>query len=248
MVASGVGRNGHRYRLEHLAVSETFRQLRFERPPGACEIVLVRHGESAAAVMGEPFPMLDGQGDPELHPEGRLQAEKVADRLAGEAIAAVYVTPLRRTVETAAPLATRLGLDVRVEPDLREVHLGEWEGGVFRKLVAEGHPIALRMAAEERWDVIPGAEPADAFARRLRAGLTRIAQRHADELVVVFTHGGVIAQILAEASGARPFAFAGADNASLSAVVVDRDRWTVRRFNDTTHLRLALVHTPEPLT
>ena len=49
----------------------------------------------------------------------------------------------------------------RPPPDLREVHLGEWEGGSFRKHVADGHPLALKMRAEQRWDVIPGAEPAD---------------------------------------------------------------------------------------
>ncbi len=65
----------------------------------------------------------------------------------------------------------RLGLEPRVEADLREVHLGEWEGGIFRKNVADGHPISLRMAAEERWDVIPGAESSAALASRVRAAM-----------------------------------------------------------------------------
>jgi probable phosphoglycerate mutase len=229
-------------------MSETYRQYKFERPAGACELVLVRHGESAEARMGVPFPLLDGQGDPELHPEGRAQAELVADRLAGEPIDAIYVTSLRRTAESAAPLAARLGIDPRVEPDLREVHLGEWEGGVFRKRVAEGDPIALRMVDEERWDVIPGAEPADLFAKRIRAAVTRIADSHPDSLVVVFTHGGVIGQVLAEATGGRGFAFTASDNCSINQVVVQGDRWTIRRFNDTTHLRSSLSHAPQPLT
>ena len=50
------------------------------------------------------------------------------------------------------------------EPDLREVHLGTWEGGLFRKHDAERHPLARRLWREERWDLIPGAEPADAFS------------------------------------------------------------------------------------
>ncbi len=95
------------------------RQARFRRPPGATEMFLVRHGESEPAVAGEVFPLVDGHGDPALAPEGREQAERVADRLAGQGVDAIYVTTLRRTHETAAPLAGRHGLEPRVERDLR---------------------------------------------------------------------------------------------------------------------------------
>ncbi len=83
---------------------QEYRQQTFARPPGATEILLVRHGESRAATAEAPFPLVDGQGDPELHPNGREQARRVAQRLRHEKIAAVYVTNLRRTTETAAPL------------------------------------------------------------------------------------------------------------------------------------------------
>ena len=75
---------------------------------------------------GHPFPLVDGHGDPALAPEGEEQAERVGERLARLPIDAIYVTTLRRTHQTAAPLAARLGLRPMVEPDLREVHLGEW--------------------------------------------------------------------------------------------------------------------------
>jgi probable phosphoglycerate mutase len=228
---------------------ERIRQIRFTRPPGACELLLVRHGESAAAQVGESFAMVDGHGDPELHPEGRKQAELLAERLAEEPIDAIYVTTLRRTVETATPLATRRGIELRVEPDLREVFLGEWEGGsIFRQRVTERDPIAVRMIEEQRWDVIPGAEPADAFAARVRGAITRIAEEHRDQTVVSVSHGGVIGQILADATGSRPFAFGGADNASISQLVVHEDRWILRRFNDTAHLGPLLSTSAEPLT
>ncbi|MBX3315050.1 MAG: histidine phosphatase family protein, partial [Actinobacteria bacterium] len=113
---------------------------------------------------------------------------------------------------------------------------GEWEGGQFRHRTAAGDPIAIRMFTEQRWDVIPGAEPAERFAARVRGGITRIAAAHPDQRVAVFTHGGVIGEALAQASGARPFTFVGCDNASISHLVVGPDRWTVRRINDTGHL------------
>jgi probable phosphoglycerate mutase len=191
--------------------------------------------------------LVDGHGDPPLDPIGHHQAERVAERLAGENIAAIYVTSLQRTVHTAAPLATRLGIEPMVEPDLREVLLGEWEGGMFRKYVSEGHPIAIQMMTEQRWDVIPGAESSDVFVARIVGAVERIAARHVDEFVVVFTHGAVIAQLLAHATGARRFSFIS-DNASISHLVVHEGRWMVRRYNDTTHLHAAFTTAPEPMT
>lgn len=204
--------------------------------PGSTEVLLVRHGESAPAQEGRPFALVDGHGDPELHPEGRLQAERVAERLAGAGLAALYVTTLRRTVETAAPLAARLGMTPLVEADLREVHLGEWEGGVLRHRVAAGDPLVLRLREEQRWDVIPGAEPAADFAARVRAALARVAAAHPGERVAAFTHGGVIGEVLAQASGSRSLAFSGADNGSISHVVITVEGWVVRSYNDTSHL------------
>lgn len=212
------------------------RQLRFVPPPGAAELLLVRHGESAPIRDGEAVPLLDGQSDPELDPRGHEQAERIAERLAGEPIAAIYVTTLRRTRETAAPLAVRTGLEPRVEADLREVHQGEWEGGEFRRRVVAGDPIVARLHAEQRWDVVPGAEPAKAFAARVRAAVGRIAAAHPDELVAVVSHGGTIGEILRQASASRGLAFAGADNGSISHLVVLGDEWTLRRYNDTGHL------------
>ena len=78
--------------------------------------------------------------------------------VAGAGIDAIYVTTLQRTSQTAAPLLKRLGLTPSVEPGLREVYLGEWEGGRYRKMVADFGPVAQRMFAEERWDLVPGAE------------------------------------------------------------------------------------------
>ena len=114
------------------------------------------------------------------------------------------------------------------------------------------------MHAEERWDAIPGAEPRDDFRARVWRGFTRIADAHADEQVVVVVHGGVIGALLSMATGSRDFAFNGADNASIHHLVRvpaapgepgrDRERWVVRRFNDTTHLRTHFTTAAEYVT
>lgn len=196
----------------------------------------MRHGESAPAKDGSPFPLVGGQADPELAPEGRDQAEHLAHRLAHDRLDGIVVTGLRRTAQTAAPLARKLAIMPHIEQDLREVYLGDWEGGVFRKMSAQAHPVIQRMWQEQRWDVIPDAESAEAFADRLRDAVARVAAAHPDQRLAVFTHGGVIAQLLAMASQSRPFAFLGADNGSVSQMVVTTNDWIVRRYNDVAHL------------
>jgi probable phosphoglycerate mutase len=213
-----------------------FPQRSFRPPADAAELLLIRHGQSEAYLDGTSFPLVGGHGDPPLSREGHDQARRLSARLGSAGIAAIYVTTLRRTSQTAAPLAERLGLVPRVEADLREVHLGDWEGGEYRKMVATEHPMARRMLAEERWDVIPGAESSAALADRVRAAVGRLASGHPGERVAAFTHGGVIGQAFALATGSRPFAFIGADNASISRLFVAGGRWIVRGFNDTAHL------------
>jgi probable phosphoglycerate mutase len=90
------------------------------------ELVLVRHGATVAATAEAPIDLLGGQSDPGLTAAGRRQAEAVAAQLGGEPLAGLFITPLRRTAETAAPLAGSLGLDPVVVPELGEIRLGDW--------------------------------------------------------------------------------------------------------------------------
>ena len=223
-------------------MSDGIPQRRFTPPPGATTVLLVRHGASAHAHPDRPFPLKDGHGDPPLAPEGHEQAQLVGARLAaehdsGRTIAAIYVTSLTRTHETAAPLAQLLGMVPVEVPELREVHLGEWEGGALRLKAAEGDPRYFEILEQQRWDVIPGAESSEVFSERLWAGLRQVVAAHPDQTVVVVVHGGVIGQLLADTVGVKGFTFAGADNTSISELVVDaQGRWWLRRFNDTAHL------------
>lgn len=213
----------------------------FRLPPGATEIILVRHGASASAVPGVPFALVDGRGDPPLSEAGRRQAEAVAVRLAGEPLDRLFVTTLQRTVQTAAPLARATGLDPEVVADLAEVHLGDWDGGEYRIRAAQGDPIVARVFAEERWDLIPGAERADAVEARVRAGLEHVvAATGPDRVAAAVVHGGIIGEVCRQATSSRPFAFIHADNGSLSRLVVlDGGALLLRSFNDIAHLTAA---------
>ena len=219
-------------------MSREYPQRRFALPPDAVELILVRHGASAAAVPGQPFPDLDGRGDPPLAPEGEHQAERVAERLEGERLRRLFVTPLRRTGETAAPLVARIGIEPVAVPELVEIGLGDWEGGELRIRAAQRDPLFMRVVEEERWDVIPNAEPMDEFAQRVTAGLDSMIERTGPGgVAAAFVHGGVIGELCRQATASRPFAFVHADNGSITRLVSFGDgRRLLRSFNDTAHL------------
>lgn len=83
------------------------------QPPGDRLVTLVRHGEASAG--------WDGDADPGLSDLGRAQADRVADAVRGLAGCDLVVSPLRRTRETALPLAEALGATPRIEPLVGEV-------------------------------------------------------------------------------------------------------------------------------
>ncbi|MGA9775699.1 MAG: histidine phosphatase family protein [Candidatus Dormiibacterota bacterium] len=215
----------------------TFAPTRYADPPGATRLILIRHGEA------EPFRPSAGNDhfggglDPGLAPAGHEQARQVALWLASRGIGQVWSSPLRRVRETAAPLAERLGLEPLLLEQLREVHLGEWEGGVVHQRIHEADPLWAEVWRQERWDVIPGAEANASLRSRVRTALELIHSRAGATTVAVFTHDGVIAAALALATEARPFAFASSDHGSISEMVVEAEgRWRVRSFNEQAHL------------
>lgn len=152
------------------------------------------------------------------------------------------MTPLRRTHQTAAPLAEATGLEPTVIEEIAEVRLGDWEGGEYRVRAAAGDPIVKRVFDEERWDIIPNAEARESLGPRVRAGVERIvAETGPGAVAVAVAHGGVIGELCSQATGARPFAFVHADNGSISRLVIRANgRWLLRSFNDVSHLP---VHT-----
>ena len=213
----------------------SFPQLLYQPEPGASQVLLVRHGQSAPFVPGRPFALIDGHGDPHLTDLGPHQARLVGERLRNEPIAAVYASSLTRTQQTAEPLAIALGLTIRIERDLREVFLGEAEGGLLRKMGAEEHPAAVAMRNEREWGLIAGAETNAELTARTVDAVERIAAAHPDELVAAFCHGGVIGAVLGHAIGVNPFSFNGSRHTAIAHLVVNPSGWVVRSFNDGAH-------------
>jgi len=221
-------------------------QRSFAPEPGSSQILLVRHGQSEPFNPQKPFDLVDGHGDPHLTDLGQHQAELVARRLESEQIAHIYVSSLTRTHQTAAPLAEALSLSPAIEPDLREIYFGEFEGGWFRKHAAENHPAVESMRSKREWGEIPGAETNQQLIDRTSSVLTRIANNHPDELVVVVCHGGVIAALVGYVTEAHPFAFNGSRHTAISHVVSSPAGWQLRSFNDGSHMGTVTMDKPLP--
>jgi 2,3-bisphosphoglycerate-dependent phosphoglycerate mutase len=204
-------------------------------PPGAHEVILVRHGAcDPPAADG----LIAGRSDPGLNERGREEAAAAAARIRREPVAAIFASQLRRTTETAAPIAAPFDLRATVLEDLGEIYLGEWEGHGIHDRGSRGDPELARVFSEQRWDLVPGAENLDGFGVRVRRGVEAVADAAGDGTVAVgVTHSAVIAEFLREITGAEPFAFLHNTNGSLTRVIRLADRrWILSSFNDTEHV------------
>jgi probable phosphoglycerate mutase len=204
-------------------------------PEGAQEVLLVRHGacEPPAA-----DGLIDGRSNPSLNERGRAEAVAVAGRLSAVPLTAVFASPMRRAAETAAETAGAHGLEPQLLPDLREIYLGEWEGHGIHARGAAGDPELARVFSEQNWGLIPGAEPLEEFALRVRRGVEQAAGAANDGTVsVVFTHSAVIAEFCRQVTGSEPFAFLHNSNGSVTRLFRMPDgRWILASFNESEHL------------
>jgi len=157
-------------------------------------LLLVRHGETDWNRDGR----WQGHSDTHLNEVGREQARRVAGELRD--VDVVYASDLARARETAEVIAGALGLDVRLDPRLRERSFGAWEGLTASEIESDFADAHARWLAGEG----PGAadaEPFEAFGARVGAFLEDALERHPEETVLVVGHGGSIRVIHALASG-----------------------------------------------
>lgn len=212
----------------------------YSRPAGATEILLVRHG--AYVMDGSPAAeaTLKGQADPPLTHEGHRQAELLAERLSALSIDRVFTSSLQRTKQTAQPYLTRTGLTALELEDLREVHLGDFDGAEFERRRAAGDPRILAVFEHQKWDLIPNAEPMEEFVKRVVRGIDQVSEHTGpDATAVAFVHGAVIAALCAQVTGSAPLAHIAAENGSITTLLrFTSGGWQLRKFNDTAHLSL----------
>jgi 2,3-bisphosphoglycerate-dependent phosphoglycerate mutase len=134
-----------------------------------------------------------------LSARGREDAERVADILASYPIRAIYASPYRRACQTIEPLASRLGLPVRLEPDLRERELGD--------IATEDFFRAVERTWRDPSFAYPGGETNTAAQQRGVAVVQGLQAQHTAEHIVLATHGNLMALLLQGFHPSLDFAF-----------------------------------------
>ena len=209
------------------------------------ELILIRHGQTEL----NRGPFFQGQIDVPLNALGLAQAERLAQRLAGERIDALLCSDLLRTRQTADPSSRRLALPAAADAGLREQHFGVFEGLTFDE-VAKRHPDAFAGWLRHRPEFeVPGGESVGRFHARVIAALRAIGAAHANRRVAVVTHGGVLDMVWRTANG-LPLSGARAcpiPNAGLNLLRLDGDAFAIVRWGDDAHVRdLAPAAAPAP--
>lgn len=151
-------------------------------------ILLIRHAENEYVKKGR---LAGRMPDIHLNENGKGQANKLAEAIAKAPIKAIYTSPLERCLETAQPLADRMGLVLIPRNGLIEIDFGEWQNRTLKQLrhrklwkVVQGNPARMQFPNGETF--------ADAQIRIVRE-LESISKQHKpNELVACFSHADLI--------------------------------------------------------
>lgn len=197
-------------------------------------LFVIRHGQTAWSRERR----FAGARDVPLAEEGLRQCEAVAAALGDKAVAAVYASPLARARASAEMIAKPHRLEVRIEPDFREMAFGEWEG-LGRDEVATRFPEAYELwrAAPHRL-VLPGGERLADVAARVENAVEELVGMHADETVVLVSHAIVLRLIVLRALGLGPDRLwtVDASPAGITEIEYEPGWATIHRMNTLSHL------------
>ncbi|WP_413043374.1 alpha-ribazole phosphatase family protein [Pseudomonas sp. YJ42] len=157
------------------------------------QLDMLRHGETLSAAG------FRGRLDDELSVAGWQQLRAAVAQ--GAPWQRIVSSPLRRCKGFATELAEQRGLPLELEPGLRELDFGEWEGRTAAELMVNQSDDLGRFWRDPYGFTPPGAEPLIEFETRILAAIERITERCASERVLLVTHAGVMRLLLARARG-----------------------------------------------
>lgn len=147
-------------------------------------LILIRHGETDWNADGR----YQGQADPPLNARGWEQARQLAGELENEDLGVLYSSPLLRAAQTAEVIATRLGIPLKLDGRLVEIHQGDWQTRL-RSEIQELYPEVFHKWETAPWDVSPpGGERLVQVQTRVNQVIDEICQLHAGEPVGIVTH------------------------------------------------------------
>ncbi len=195
---------------------------------GQVELLVIRHG------LPVRIDDAGGPADPELSPEGREQARRLAEWLRAEPIDALYVSPMRRALETAAPLAEALGLEATVDPELAEFDRDQHFYIPIEELKASGDE-RYQQAIRGEYD---GEVDAGTFREVVTVAVERAIEANPGRTVALVCHGGVINAWASHVLGLDAALFFLPDYTSVSRFLASsQGHRSVVSLNETGHLR-----------
>ncbi len=201
-------------------------------------IILVRHGQTEWNDGGASGEHFRGRIDIALNPTGVAQAHAVAERLASLSVAAVYSSPLRRAMDTAAPIARRHGLEVIPFPGLLDIDYGLWSGRSHKEVAGRWPDLYRRWLTMPEQVRIPGGECLDDVRRRVVEGLDGLLEKHDGQIVVLLGHQVVNKVLLCHllGLGADGFWRVRQDTGCINRCDYDGHSSTVLTLNEVCHL------------
>jgi probable phosphoglycerate mutase len=134
-----------------------------------------------------------------LNTEGQQQAQKLAERLVGIPISAIYSSPLERAIQTAAPIATAHHLETVAYEDFTELEFGEWTDSSIEEI--KNQPIFQRFNTFRSFTRIPGGELMIEAQSRMIKGLEKLRSLHINETIAVIGHSDLIKATIAYYAG-----------------------------------------------
>jgi broad specificity phosphatase PhoE len=160
-------------------------------------VLLVRHGATELSAEDR----FAGATDVLLSKEGEAQAECLSRRLASTQICAVYASPMRRTLRTAALIAAPHKLEIVAEPGLREIHHGRWEERT-RAEVESTFPDEYHDWEDDPFTFAPeGGETGLAVLARALPALRNMVQTHQGKTVLVVSHKATLRLLIGSLLG-----------------------------------------------
>ncbi len=194
-------------------------------------LFLVTHGETLWTAQGR----FQGHADIVLNERGLRQANALQRHLAGNTFQAIVASDLARARKMAEILALPHGLTVQIDPRLRELDFGAWEGLLYEE-VQQRYPSDLAAWQANPPQVgPPGGERLTELARRLQDFLTDLANHPEDSTILVAAHRGSLRTLLCLLMGlavTQHWEFR-LEIASLSEVEIIAGKATVVRLNET---------------
>ena len=198
-------------------------------------VFLVRHG---ATVLSDE-DRFAGATDVPLSDVGRQQAQRLAVRLQGESITAVYASTMIRTLETARILAEPHRLEVRERDGLREISHGHWERMTRQEVDAQYPREAIEWEKDPYTFAPPGGESGLAVTARALPTLIDLVRNHPGETILVVSHKATIRLLLSSLLGFDPRRYRDNLDQSPAALNIvdfkDLTRARLTLFNDTSH-------------